>query len=170
MGYISGLTNSSFKKLNDDRFIFFPYGIIGYGYIVSKEEKENIASFLCKYYLIIFTGIVLLFLLSFIIKLYLLFSFLLLTIWYSVKVNKIIRHKEVVTKEKLTKRMRSSIKNMGQSMGKFISCLLFLGSLSLLIPSLWLLIRRNIAGIVGVLFFGLTSFFTLFLVIYSFKK
>ncbi|WP_155253510.1 hypothetical protein [Bradyrhizobium japonicum] len=39
MGYFQGLTSSSFKTTEDGRRLFFPWGVLGRGYLVGSEEK-----------------------------------------------------------------------------------------------------------------------------------
>jgi len=38
MGYFDALTSSSFKRASDGRRLFFPYGILGRGYIIDSEQ------------------------------------------------------------------------------------------------------------------------------------
>ena len=53
MGYFRTLTNSSFKLDSEGNTIFFPWGILGKGYVLPNNEiEENIRKFLTAYYLI----------------------------------------------------------------------------------------------------------------------
>jgi hypothetical protein len=38
MGYLEGLTNGSFKTTEDGRKLFFPWGLLGSGYVVASEQ------------------------------------------------------------------------------------------------------------------------------------
>lgn len=38
MGYFEGLTSSSFKTTEDGRRLFFPWGVLGRGYLVGSED------------------------------------------------------------------------------------------------------------------------------------
>ena len=38
MGYFEGLTSSSFKTTQDGRRLFFPWGVLGGGYIITSEQ------------------------------------------------------------------------------------------------------------------------------------
>ena len=38
MGYFDALTSSCFKRASDERWLFFPYGILGQGYIIDSEQ------------------------------------------------------------------------------------------------------------------------------------
>ena len=38
MGYFEGLTSSSFKTTQDGRKLFFPWGVMGRGYVLASEE------------------------------------------------------------------------------------------------------------------------------------
>lgn len=40
MGYFDGLTEASFKKDSQGQTLFFPWGVIGKGYIVTDSKKE----------------------------------------------------------------------------------------------------------------------------------
>ncbi len=53
MGYFRTLTNSSFKLDSKGNTIFFPWGILGKGYVLPNNEiEEKIRRFLTAYYLI----------------------------------------------------------------------------------------------------------------------
>lgn len=39
MGYFRGLTSSSFKTTEDGRRLFYPWGVLGRGYLVGSEEN-----------------------------------------------------------------------------------------------------------------------------------
>jgi hypothetical protein len=38
LGYFEGLTSSSFKTTQDGRRLFFPWGVLGRGYVLASEE------------------------------------------------------------------------------------------------------------------------------------
>jgi len=38
MGYFDALANSSFKKDSGGRWLFFPHGVLGRGYIIESEQ------------------------------------------------------------------------------------------------------------------------------------
>ncbi|SDP51702.1 hypothetical protein [Afipia sp. GAS231] len=38
MGYFDGLTSGSFKTAQDDRKLFFPWGVLGGGYAIASEQ------------------------------------------------------------------------------------------------------------------------------------
>ena len=51
MGYFDGLTDGSFKTDSEGRHVYFPWGVMGKGYVLPNEEKkEEIRSFLKRYY------------------------------------------------------------------------------------------------------------------------
>ena len=51
MAYFDGLTDGSFKTDNDGCHVYFPWGVMGKGYVLPNEEKkEEIRSFLKRYY------------------------------------------------------------------------------------------------------------------------
>jgi hypothetical protein len=51
MGYFEGLTNASFKKDQEGKTIFFPWGVLGKGRILPDEPTETrVRAFLSRYY------------------------------------------------------------------------------------------------------------------------
>lgn len=42
MGYFDGLTSSNFKTTADGRKLFFPWGVLGHGYIIAPEDGERL--------------------------------------------------------------------------------------------------------------------------------
>jgi hypothetical protein len=55
MSYLDALVNSLFKKSESGENLFYPWGIIGKGYVVSSEsELSRIRSALKVYYLVMF--------------------------------------------------------------------------------------------------------------------
>lgn len=41
MSYFDGLTEASFKKNNEGQTLYYPWGVLGRGYLVTDIEKEN---------------------------------------------------------------------------------------------------------------------------------
>jgi hypothetical protein len=59
MGYFDGLTDASFKKDSQGRDLFFPWGVLGSGYILqTAEQKEKFRKFFKKMYLVVFATII----------------------------------------------------------------------------------------------------------------
>ena len=62
MGYFDGLTSGSFKTAEDGRKLFFPWGVLGRGYVLASEQDDARLRRQLKVYmmvslaLIIFTG------------------------------------------------------------------------------------------------------------------
>ncbi len=51
MGYFDGLTNASFKKNEEGKTIFFPWGVLGKGRILPDEATETkVRAFVSRYY------------------------------------------------------------------------------------------------------------------------
>jgi hypothetical protein len=42
MGYFDALTSSAFKTTEDGRRLFFPWGVLGRGYVLSEREYERL--------------------------------------------------------------------------------------------------------------------------------
>ena len=53
MGYFDALTTSSFKTTDDGRRFFFPYGIIGRGFIIPTEDEYHKMRRTVKIYMMI---------------------------------------------------------------------------------------------------------------------
>lgn len=165
MGYFNALTNSWFKKAENGRIIFYPYGRLGHGYIISIEDEFKIKRFLNRYNIISFTIIITS------VILFGIYSFVLLIFFipfYSIKINRTLLNAKK-TEEKM--KLGEALKNVSASMGIptcifiFILCLLMTGMsiFSIFISKL------KLAGILGVLFFGLCLLHSTFLLYYSIK-
>jgi hypothetical protein len=51
MGYFDGLASGSLKKNSEDQTVFYPFGILGKGYILPDQPAEQrIRAFLVRYY------------------------------------------------------------------------------------------------------------------------
>jgi len=53
MGYFEGLTSSSFKTTQDGRRLFFPWAVLGGGYIITSEQDYQQLRQQVKVYLIV---------------------------------------------------------------------------------------------------------------------
>ena len=53
MGYFDGLTDASFKTGEDGRMLFYPYGVIGKGYVLTSDEHYQKARRFMKWTYII---------------------------------------------------------------------------------------------------------------------
>jgi hypothetical protein len=53
MGYFEGLTSSSFKTTEDGARLFFPWGVLGRGYLVGSEEHYERLRKQVKTYLVV---------------------------------------------------------------------------------------------------------------------
>ena len=42
MGYFDALTSSAFKTTEDGRRLFFPWGVLGRGYVLSQSQYERL--------------------------------------------------------------------------------------------------------------------------------
>ena len=59
MGYFDGLVSGAFKKDAAGHTVFYPWGILGKGYVVpSVVEEERLRSFLKTMYMILLPGII----------------------------------------------------------------------------------------------------------------
>lgn len=59
MGYLDRMADRAFKKSKDGEWIYYPWGILGSGYIVSDEEKhEKARKFIRRQYEILMLAII----------------------------------------------------------------------------------------------------------------
>lgn len=59
MGYFRSLTNSSFKQGDNGESLFYPWGVLGKGYILESVEQENkIRNYLTNYYIVSLLSII----------------------------------------------------------------------------------------------------------------
>lgn len=59
MGYFDGITDASFKTDSQGRNVFYPWGILGSGYILeSEEQKQKFRKFFSRMYMIVFAVII----------------------------------------------------------------------------------------------------------------
>jgi len=102
MGYFKHLADSSFKTDDKGNILFYPWGILGRGYVLpDKKAEEKIRRFIRWYYIIGFTF---LFIVGIVLRLWIIASIILLPIamlvWW-VQSNIYIRGLKQ-TSEKLT--------------------------------------------------------------------
>lgn len=167
MGYLDGFVNSSFKKTGKDKSIFYPYGILGSGYSVSKDKETEIKRFLkilYAAYWIAFLIIVLLF------KSRVLWLVLLGLPWYYIKIKSLLKGTER-TQERTS--LGEQTERMAVANGLFVN-IIFLGMSILMTGASILLLflpnsRAKHVGILGVVFFGVCLLFTTALVKYSMR-
>lgn len=166
MGYFDGLVNVSFKKADDGKTIFYPYGSFSAGYIVSEDKESAAKTFLKKYYII--SLIVIIIAIVFFKLFALALSIFFIPIYYF-KVKKIIVGAEP-TQQKNTYKER--IKNMAKAFGPVISLVMLIIDLIMLGASVVCVFipQARAIGIVGALFFGAGLIQTVFLVKYSLEE
>lgn len=59
MGYFDGLADAVFKKDASGNNLFYPWGVLGAGYIIESEEKKNqIRGFYKKMYMVMLPAII----------------------------------------------------------------------------------------------------------------
>jgi len=166
MGYFDGLTSAGFKKREDGKTIFYPYGVFGCGYIVSQEKESKIKKFLMKYYTISFIAIIVSFVLLGPLA-FVLFPILLPL--YAVTIRQLLLNEEK-TQEKM--KYGDGLKNMAASMGIRTSILLLVGAIVMEAGSIFsfFITDNRLMSIFCTVLFGLALLQTIFLVKYSIKS
>lgn len=129
MGYLNGLIDAYFIKRDEATFVYFPYGLFGPGYIISKDDKKRIERFEKRFFTTFFLIFILItffsyFYVDIVIPYLLLFMSIGLLITHQLLKNK----KKSIEKFTLKDRM----KNMACSIGRGTSFLFFLLGLLLI--------------------------------------
>jgi len=158
VGYFDGLTNGIFKKDKYGNTVFFPWGVLGKGRVLSDESTETrVRSFVRRYYqvtlpLIIGVGVIFGWV----------WSFLLLPVfgaWFYFGSRRLVS-KCSYSEDKLT--LKESYENSAVSHNKFTLRLLFIFSVLFVLAGIFMAIASKSSGqmIVGLLsaaFFGACS-------------
>ncbi len=157
MGYFEGLTASSFKTDENGQVIFYPWGKIGKGYILSSEEKQTEVRKFVKLYcvislpLIIGIGIVLGWLYAFII-LPLFFT------WYYVAITK---HLKDLSKSDVKLTIKESATSSAKAHNVVTLWLMLIGSGLFVLAGVFILIVNKeewVTVLMCITFFGACSF------------
>jgi len=159
MGYFDGLAEAIFKKTSDGRSIFYPWGILGKGYIVPDAmTKQKLINFTKRQYIV---------LLPFVIGVGVfvgwIWACVLLPVyflWYLFAISKMTEGLQVTnTKLKISQSLRNSamFHNIILVWFMFVFSILFvLGSIAIL-SGLVTSSDGYLVGLLGFLFFGLCS-------------
>lgn len=80
MGYLDAITSASFKTSEDGRKLFYPWGILGHGYIIPSEEEykkllRTYKSIWVIFFIILLVGVLFMFLNPIITMLFTLVAF-----------------------------------------------------------------------------------------------
>jgi len=161
MGYFDGLVSVSFKKRNDGKTIFYPYGRAGY--ILSEDSEKKAKDFLKRYYVISIFAIIVL---TILFKMYALISLIFICPYYFFNIKKFIVNSERVTQRTA---LEEKVKRMAVSMGLPMCILMLLGSLLMTSISIFAIFSSEVrlVGVLGTLLFGLGLIQSVFLVKYS---
>lgn len=166
MGYFDGLIASGFKKLDDGRFVYYPYGIFGQGYIISADDATRIRRFV-RLNLFIFPPI---FVVAFyLFRLYGLVASLLYILFYYYKIHGLLANSEK-THDRMS--YRENLRNVAISMGLPTCLIFFFLSLVMTIASIIVLLMTEggVIGIFSTLFFGLAFLQYFFMVEYAIDR
>jgi len=155
MGYFDGLTDASFKKDASGKIIFYPWGVLGGGYVVESETQHaQIRGFIKKTYMVMIPAIILIQItLGYLVNVAILPLFLL---WFIFMLNK--RTKTMTRsseKMKITEAYQISAKS--HNLPTLIICeFMCFGFVS---AGIWICIKRQqlLIGLGAVVFFGLCA-------------
>lgn len=155
MGYFDGLTDASFKTDAEGNSLFYPWGVMGAGYILPSEYKKNsIRTYIKRMYMIVLPAIILIqIVFGFLPNLILLAVYM---IWYYLAVKKMTSD---LTKSTVKLKTSEAYTNSAKSHN--LPTLIFLSICSLVFVVMGaLLIASGTGGFIGyftVLFFGLCT-------------
>ncbi len=164
MGYFDGLTASNFKTGKNGDKLFFPYGVIGKGYVLNKEKEQELRKFVKWYYVVtlpIAIGlgridnyiVVLLFFIS-------------ISLIYHISIKRKTANLQI-SSEKL--KFTESLSNSAKKHNMITLWFLFICSLLFVIGGLIIVADTDkfIMGFSAVVFFGLTSVILFMLIRYK---
>lgn len=160
MGYFEAITNSYFKKTDAGKYIFYPWGIVGKGYVLPSEEKAlNVRKTLNRVGILSFVLILATVFLTRLLGWHVAGGFLLVYCFiYYIFIQTLIRGLEV-SNEKMT--FSESQLSMASKFSFFDIIFLLIGSLVFAFAGLWILLHNKgfWIGLSGILFFGWGSIF-----------
>jgi hypothetical protein len=163
---MGSLTDNNFKKDENGRTLFYPWGICGKGLVLPDEEAEKMAKlFLRRYYFVTFSLIIVIAVIGVLglNLLLLVFVFLVLysiiLVWYYLKQRKLLATYQVGT-DKLTLKdnYRRFARNHSKSAlwaGLALSLLFFANAISMVIRSATM--YKTFIGILSCLVFGICA-------------
>ena len=167
MGYIDGLINSGFKKIENGKSLFYPYGKFGYGYIVDSNTEIGIKQFLKHYYMFSFPIIVIF---AILFKSFVFISLFIFIPIYLIRIKQIL---SISKKSEEKIKYKDVTRNMATSINMPTAFVIFLGSLVMLCVTIFNIVflrHKELMDIAGVAFFGMCFLQSFFLVKYSKKK
>jgi Na+-translocating ferredoxin:NAD+ oxidoreductase RnfD subunit len=151
MGYFDGLAASSFKKDDKGNTLFFPWGILGKGYLLPEDRKDDIRRSLKRHMMLV---VPLAIACSMFTWIGLLVALPLYYVSYAFWVNRLIKGLPTST-EKLT--FADSTTGAAQAHNTITLWLLEIGSLLFVLAGIYVLIvkpEKWIIGLSSILFFG----------------
>jgi len=158
MGYSDVLIDTIFKKTDDGKTIFYPYGISGSGYIVSQDSEKKIKIFLGKYFLITF---ILVFIAIWLSKIFAIISLFFALPFYYIRIKYLLSDaKKTEKKIKFIDITKKTVMAMG--IPKIVQMLI--GTLLLFTGSIFMIFspKDRIIGITGAIFTGFCLLCTTF--------
>lgn len=152
MGYFDGLVDGLFKKDSQGRSLFYPWGILGYGFIVETEAQHiQIRSHIKKIYVATLPAIIIIQITFGIwLNLILLPAFY---IWYYFTIKKISHNLEKATE---VLKISEAYKNSSESHDLPMLILGEVFSIGFIVAGLWMLAndKKPFIGFLSVCFFG----------------
>ncbi|MBN1545705.1 MAG: hypothetical protein JW902_03505 [Syntrophaceae bacterium] len=152
MGYFDGLTDASFKTDEKGNTIFYPWGILGRGYILPEDKKDSFRNGIKRFLQISLPLVILIT----VLKLWLLLLIVLpvFIIGYTIWIKKITKNLNS-SSNKLT--LSESTINSARSHNLTTLWFLAIGSLLFVVASIFIIIiapEKWTIGLPGVIFFG----------------
>jgi hypothetical protein len=152
MGYFDGLTDSSFKRDEKGHTIFYPWGILGKGYILPEDKKESFRTKI-KRFLQISLPLAILITIT---RLWVLLVIILLVsiLWYTIWIKKITKDL-ILSSYKQT--LSESTRNSARSHNLKTLWFLAISSLLFVVASIFIIIsapEKWTIAIPGIIFFG----------------
>jgi hypothetical protein len=155
MGYFDGITGASFKTDEKGNTIFYPWGILGKGYILPEDKKDSFRTGIKRFLQL---SLPLVFLITIFLKWWIILVFAVFIFGYTIWVNK-IKKSLILSSNKLT--LSESITNSARSHNLTTLWLLEIGSLLFVLAIIFILAispEKWTIGVPSIVFFGYGMF------------
>jgi hypothetical protein len=152
MGYFDGLTEASFKTDQNGNTVFYPWGVLGKGHVLTDPAKaQQLRAFVRLYYQVTLPVVIILS----ILRIWLLLGLAVvgLTAWFLVRTRQLTAGAPV-SGERLS--MKESYRNSAARHSKPMLWALLACSLLFVVGGVWIALRGEVlVGLGSALFFGL---------------
>lgn len=165
MGYFAGLTDSIFKKDKEGNTVFYPYGVLGPGYVIKSQARaKEVRSYVLGANVIGVGGVISAHVFSGTMAIMLfLFVFIVGYVFLAHELTKDLDK----SAESLS--FKDSLRNSAQSYGKLTVTILATISICFVVIGFMMLSSKMLLGVACIAFFGLATCMTLYMLLLLMK-